>query len=63
MQKKKVENLNPESSKNLYLFSGGTTWTPHTVELAVWTHAICYDLSQELLEDMLEANAKPTASL
>jgi len=47
-----VERLNSQ---------GGTTWTPHTVELAVWTHAICYDLSPELLEDMPEANAKPAA--
>lgn len=49
-----VERLNSQ---------GGTTWTPHTVELAVWTHSICYDLSPELLEDMPEANAKPAGAV
>ena len=46
-----------------FSFAGGTTWTPHTVELAVWTHSICYDLSPELLEDMPEANAKPAGAV
>jgi len=48
-----VERLNSQ---------GGTNWTPHTVELAVWTHAILYDLNPELLEDMPEANAKPAVN-
>merc|ERR1712012_637283 len=49
-----VERLNSQ---------GGTNWTPHTVELAVWTHAILYDLNPELLEDMPSAkvSVKPVA--
>merc|ERR1719383_1592490 len=34
------------------LNSQGGSWTPHKVELAVWTHYICRDLKPELLEDM-----------
>merc|ERR1712018_919030 len=50
-----VERLNSQ---------GGTTWTPHQVELAVWTHSILYDLNPELLEDMPSASAasKPVAA-
>jgi len=38
---------------------GGTTFTPHTVELAVWTHSILREHKPELLEEMPEANATP----
>merc|ERR1719175_447673 len=34
------------------LNSEGGDWTPHKVELAVWTHYIARDLKPELLEDM-----------
>jgi len=34
------------------LNSQGGNWTPHDVELAVWTHYIARDLKPELLEDM-----------
>lgn len=30
----------------------GSGWTPHKVELAVWTHYVARDLKPELLEDM-----------
>ena len=45
--KKCVERLNSQSP-------GDSKYTPHTVELAVWTHYILYDLKPELLEDMPE---------
>jgi len=32
--------------------SEGNTWTPHRVELAVWTHYVAYDLKPELLNDL-----------
>jgi len=39
-----VERLNASSE--------GNTWTPHRVELAVWTHYVAYDLKPELLNDL-----------
>jgi hypothetical protein len=30
----------------------GGSWTPHKVEMAVWTHYVARDLKPELLEDM-----------
>jgi hypothetical protein len=42
-------------------FLVGTIWTPHKVELAVWTHYILRDLKPELLIDMPEASAVPAA--
>ena len=42
-------------------FIGGTRWTPHKVELAVWTHYILRDLNPEILCDMPEADAAPAS--
>ncbi len=33
-------------------YSGGSDWTPHKVELAVWTHYILKELNPELLTAM-----------
>jgi len=41
-----VERLNSQ---------GGTNWTPHKVETAVWTHYIVRDLKPDILVDMPEA--------
>lgn len=43
------------------LNSQGGTWTPHTVELAIWTHYIARDIKPELLDDMpgVDANKSP----
>merc|ERR1712156_1047180 len=46
-----VERLNSQSP-------GDPKYTPHIVELAVWTHYILYDLKPELLEDMPEAKVE-----
>ena len=35
-----------------YLNHLGGEWTPHKVELAIWTHYIARDIKPELLEDM-----------
>merc|ERR1712241_1169727 len=43
-----AERLNSQSP-------GDPKYTPHIVELAVWTHYILYDLKPELLENMPEA--------
>merc|ERR1711962_755241 len=43
-----AERLNSQSQ-------GDPKYTPHIVELAVWTHYILYDLKPELLENMPEA--------
>lgn len=40
-----VERLNSQSQ-------GSPTWTPHKVELAIWTHYVAYDMKPELLSDM-----------
>merc|ERR1712166_172830 len=49
-----VERLNSQSADPKY--------TPHTVELAVWTHYILYDLKPELLEDMPEPKVEKPAA-
>jgi len=46
-----TERLNSQSP-------GDPKYTPHTVELAVWTHYILYDLKPELLEDMPDAKVE-----
>merc|ERR1712038_1178873 len=46
-----VERLNSQSP-------GDPKYTPHIVELAVWTHYILYDLKPDLLEDMPEAKVE-----
>lgn len=40
-----VERLNSQSQ-------GSPQWTPHTVELAIWTHYVAWDMKPELLSDM-----------
>merc|ERR1712083_651409 len=54
-----VERLNSQSPAD-------PKYTPHIVELAVWTHYILYDLKPELLEDMpaskVEAAPAPAAT-
>lgn len=39
------------------LNSQGGSWTPHNVELAVWTHYVARDLKPELLEDMPDSKS------
>ena len=34
------------------MFSSGGSWTPHKVELAVWTHYVARDNKPEILADM-----------
>jgi len=46
-----AERLNSQSQ-------GDPKYTPHIVELAVWTHYILYDLKPELLENMPEAKVE-----
>lgn len=36
----------------------GGNWTPHKVELAVWTQYVCRDLKPELMEDMPGRNER-----
>merc|ERR1719391_1416903 len=36
----------------------GGSWTPHKVELAVWTQYVCRDLKPELLDGMPERNER-----
>merc|ERR1712051_753243 len=52
-----VERLNSQSPAD-------PKYTPHIVELAVWTHYILYDLKPELLEDMptSKVEAAPAAT-
>lgn len=40
----------------------GGSWTPHTVELAVWTHYVANDLKPELLADIPSAAAAKAAA-
>merc|ERR1719429_582027 len=44
-----VERLNSQQD-------GGEEWTPHKVELAVWTHYIANELKPELLEEKPSSN-------
>ena len=44
-----------------FWFTGGT-WSPHKVELAVWTHYIANDLKPELLSDLPSAAAAAAAA-
>lgn len=39
------------------LNSQGGEWTPHKVELAIWTHYVARDIKPELLDDMPGASA------
>ena len=41
---------------------GGTEWTPHKVEMAVWTYYILRDLKPEALEDLPEASDRRVAT-
>ena len=34
------------------MFCSGGSWTPHKVELAVWTHYVARDNKPEILADM-----------
>ena len=36
----------------MIFFSSGGSWTPHKVELAVWTHYVARDNKPEILADM-----------
>jgi len=42
--------------------NGASDWTPHRVELAVWTYYILHDLKPELLQDLPSANNSILAS-
>jgi len=43
--------------------SEGNTWTPHRVELAVWTHYVAYDLKPELLNDLPSRHPPPAPGI
>ncbi len=43
-------------------FTGGSDWTPHKVELTVWTHYILKDLKPELLSEMKTTSAPVPAA-
>ena len=43
-------------------FLGASNWTPHRVELAVWTFYILHDLKPELLQDLPSAKNSNSAS-
>ena len=45
-----------------YFICLGDTWTPHRVELALWTHYITNDLKPELLEDTLGSRQNSNGS-
>ena len=54
----RIENSNYYGSYvklSIFCILGDPKYTPHIVELAVWTHYILYDLKPELLENMPEA--------
>ena len=42
--------------------SGGTEWTPHKVEMAVWTYYILREFKPEALENLPEASDRRVAS-
>merc|ERR1719273_1872090 len=42
---------------------GASNWTPHKVELAVWTHYILRDLKPEVLDDMPAAEASKASPI
>ena len=44
-----------------YTYLGSTIWTPHKVELAVWTHYVVHDLKPELLINLPSAKNSITA--
>merc|ERR1712141_187623 len=42
---------------------GASNWTPHKVELAVWTHYILRDLKPEVLDDMPAAESSKASPI
>ena len=51
------------SNFNIFInFLGASNWTPHGVELAVWTYYILHDLKPELLQELPSAKNSISAS-
>ena len=48
--------------KTEFPISGGTEWTPHKVEMAVWTYYILREFKPEALENLPEASDRRVAS-
>ena len=48
--------------KTEFHVSGGTEWTPHKVEMAVWTYYILREFKPEALENLPEASDRRVAS-
>lgn len=42
--------------------TNGTTWSPHRVELALWTHYIASEMKPELLDNIPDANGTTAAA-
>nr|XP_012151971.1 PREDICTED: uncharacterized protein LOC100882642 isoform X4 [Megachile rotundata]XP_012151973.1 PREDICTED: uncharacterized protein LOC100882642 isoform X4 [Megachile rotundata] len=63
-----VERLNKQSECSLSFVqpSNGKTWSPHRVELALWTHYVASELKPELLDGIPgsteNGNSHPAAS-
>lgn len=45
-----------------FRISGGTEWTPHKVEMAVWTYYILREFKPEALENLPEASDRRVAT-
>merc|ERR1712154_674119 len=43
--------------------NGAADWTPHKVELAVWTYYILHDLKPELLQEVQQSEEKQVAAV
>lgn len=41
------------------IIAGDSTWNPHSVELALWTHYVANEFKPELLSSVPEACQKP----
>ncbi|XP_066140598.1 uncharacterized protein Amun [Euwallacea fornicatus] len=54
-----AERLNMDAERK----NGATRWSPHKVELAIWTHFVVSDLKPELLDDVKIENGTSIQSL
>lgn len=52
----------PNVSLTEFRISGGTEWTPHKVEMAVWTYYILREFKPEALENLPEASDRRVAT-
>ena len=49
--------INRQEKENPTLLFPGGEWTPHKVEMAVWTYYVLREFKPEVLDDLPEANA------